>query len=111
MGKINKKEIEQIINRNADMAYDEIKKSCCGIIETDGWSCAYGSTHNLLVLFGSIVQHLIRNEISEEKIRETFEGAIKEMPCDEDNSNENELTDVLDRIERIVDKLNGMEEK
>ena len=113
MGKKTKKEIEQIINRNADMAYEQVKDSYCGILETDGWSCVYGSEHNLLVLFGSIVQHLMYNKIPEKKIRETFEKAIKEMPYDEDDSNENanEALEVLDRIERIVEKLNGMEEK
>lgn len=113
MGKITKKEIEQIINRNADMAYEQVKKSCCGILETDGWSCAYGSGENLLILFSSIVQHLLHNGIPEDILRETFEEAIIEIPCDEDDSNENanEALDVLDRLERIVDKLNGMEEE
>lgn len=113
MGKITKNEIKELINRNADMAHEQVKKSYCGILETDGWSCAYGSEHNLLVLFGSIVQHLMYNKIPEKKIRETFEKAIIEITCDEDDSNENanEASDVLDRIERIVDKLNGMEEE
>ena len=117
MGKITKKEIKELINRNADMAHEQVKKSCCGILETDGWSCAYGSGENLLILFSSIVQHLLHNGIPEDILRETFEEAIKEMSYDEDsNENANEVDvkealEVLDKIERIVDKLNRMEEE
>ena len=123
MGKKTKKEIEQIINKYADRGYNAIKTSHCGILETDNHTMCYGDKGQLLTLFKDIAVNLLKQNVVVDKsqLRLALETAILEYNlCEntEDDSNENEdevdaneVSDILDRIERIVDKLNGMEEE